>query len=36
MVMADDVKVRSARLTLLHATNLVLREAGDFSKIVIS
>jgi len=36
MVMADDEAARTARLTLLHAVNLLLREAGDFSKIVMS
>ncbi len=36
MVMADDEATRSARLTLLHSVNLILREAGDFSKIVVA
>jgi glycyl-tRNA synthetase beta chain len=36
MVMAEDEAVRSARLTLLHGVNLILRHAGDFSKIVIA
>lgn len=36
MVMAEDETTRSARLSLLHGVNLLLREAGDFSKIVIS
>ena len=36
MVMAEDDEVRAARLTLLHGVNLFLRQAGDFSKIVIS
>jgi glycyl-tRNA synthetase beta chain len=36
MVMAEDEAARSARLTLLHGVNLLLREAGDFSKIVVA
>jgi glycyl-tRNA synthetase beta chain len=36
MVMADDEATRNARLTLLHGVNLILREAGDFSKIVVA
>jgi glycyl-tRNA synthetase beta chain len=36
MVMAEDEKVRAARLSLLHGVNLLLRHAGEFSRIVIS
>ncbi|HEY3779533.1 MAG TPA: glycine--tRNA ligase subunit beta [Fimbriimonadaceae bacterium] len=36
MVMAEDENVRAARLSLLHGVNLLLRQAGDFSRLVIS
>lgn len=34
MVMVEDVEIRYARLTLLHATSLQLKSGGDFSKLV--
>jgi len=36
MVMVEDADVRAARLSLLHGVHLLMREAGDFSKIVIA